>query len=278
MTAVKIWYKIETLLRCDLFLFSEVKYRLSGVSDLNRTHKRYRILNIVSIIMLSAAAALFIWTLISKIDAIRIRYEDFQAALWEFEIFITTLPRKWLVILAIFLLFALKCFVPVIPLSAMFIMSGMVFRVQYATFINIIGLMILLSIRYYRGYRSGSGQTGKLLKKSELLTEFLKLEENGNSHMLFLFRLIPIIPVNTVSQLYGSLDFKYEKYLLISLLGFAPRLISYSVIGRHVYDPFSVGFLLPIIILLLISGLSLMIFNMLLNLADNSKRREENNG
>ncbi|NMP37754.1 MAG: VTT domain-containing protein [Clostridiales bacterium] len=254
---------------------------MADAAELNRIHRRYKILNTISIIMLSAAAALFIWTLIAKIDIIRIRYEDLQATLLEFEVFITSLPRKWLVILAILLVFALKCFVPIIPLSAMFIMSGMVFKVQYATLINIAGFILLMSIRYAWGCKVGSGQAGRLLKKSELLTELLKLEENGNGVMLFLFRLIPVIPVNTVSQLYGSLNFNYEKYLLISLLGFAPRIISYSVIGRHVYDPFSVGFLLPIIILLLISGIALLIFNIMLkslNLTENSKRREEKNG
>jgi hypothetical protein len=49
--------------------------------------------------------------------------------------------------------------------------------------------------------------------------------------------------------------------ILFSLIGFLPRLLSFTFVGRNVYDPLSSEFLVPIMILLFLSGVSLLSVN-----------------
>ncbi len=244
---------------------------------LNKGFRRrhYRILIIVALILVALAVFLLIWSAIAQIEAIELRYAKMQAMFAQWEIFIASLENKWLLILVLFLLYSLKCFVPIIPLSALFIISGMVFNVQYATAINIVGVAILVSIKYLWGDKFGGGGLSRFISRSDFVKDFMKLEGSGNPWMLFLARLVPFAPVNTVSRLYGASEIQYDKYLLLSLLGFAPRILSFSVLGNNVFDPFSVGFLGPIIIMLFLSGISILILDFALGLFGKRRRLSE---
>jgi uncharacterized membrane protein YdjX (TVP38/TMEM64 family) len=59
--------------------------------------------------------------------------------------------------------------------------------------------------------------------------------------------------------------------MIISLLGFLPKLLSYTLIGQNVFNPFSLAFILPIVILFMISGVSLIGFNLLLEAIQKQK-------
>lgn len=89
-----------------------------------------------------------------------------------------------------------------------------------------------------------------------------------------LFRLVPYFPINSISQLYGALEYDYWKFILLSLLGFTPKIISYSMIGRHVYNPFSLAFMLPIVIIFTISGVSILAVNKFIDIVVNNKNKK----
>jgi uncharacterized membrane protein YdjX (TVP38/TMEM64 family) len=63
-------------------------------------------------------------------------------------------------------------------------------------------------------------------------------------------------------------------YCLFSVLGFLPRIITWSIIGVNITDPFSVKFMAPIIILLIISGISVLVLRTMLNHIDKNKKKE----
>ena len=100
----------------------------------------------------------------------------------------------------------------------------------------------------------------RLLRR--LFLVFVQLLQNGR----FFLRLFPCIPINSVSQLYGTSDIGYWKYLVVSLLGFSYKLFSYTIIGRNVYDPLSAKFMLPFVFLFLFSGFVLLGLNGVLGL------------
>ena len=86
--------------------------------------------------------------------------------------------------------------------------------------------------------------------------------------------MIPFFPVNPVSQLYGSLGFKYWKFILLSLLGYSPLLFSYTIVGRNVYNPLSTGFLLPLIVLAVLG--TIVSYGVRVLLFYSEKRRKSN--
>ena len=81
--------------------------------------------------------------------------------------------------------------------------------------------------------------------------------------------------MNTISQVYGAMQFDLPRYLVISMLGFWPKILSYSFIGRHVYDPFSMAFILPIVLLLAVSGISLLAVNRVLAFYNDKIKNKE---
>lgn len=231
---------------------------------MKRKISRKKIINIIGIALIITALVLLVLAILFRIDGFTERVREIQAKLSEFEILVASLPDKWLVLVAIFLLFAVKTFVP-IPLPTICLIAGIVYPSQWSFIINLVGVSILLTTKYFMGKRFGGGAVEKLYNKNDTVKSILETKQgNGNPWLLFGLRITPYFPINMVSQVYGSMNCEYDKYLMVSLLGFLPKILSYTIIGQNVFDPFSLSFILPIIILLMISGISLISFNMIL--------------
>lgn len=190
-----------------------------------------------------------------------------QKSLESIELWFVTLElfiaqyESFVAFLLLMFLFLFKSFVPVIPFSVLFIASGMVFDETVAFIINTLGFILLCTVKFYWGKERGGGKAHKLANRSQRIYKFMDFGGKGNKWMLAFMRFVPLFPVNTVSRVYGATDMKIGRYLVFSLIGFLPRLVLWSVIGFNIFDPFTVQFMTPIIILLVISGISLLILN-----------------
>jgi uncharacterized membrane protein YdjX (TVP38/TMEM64 family) len=58
---------------------------------------------------------------------------------------------------------------------------------------------------------------------------------------------------------------KYLPFVGLSVLGFLPRVVLWSFVGSNIFDPFTPTFMAPIIVLLIISGISLLIWDAVLD-------------
>lgn len=188
------------------------------------------------------------------------------------ELFIASLD-KIAALLVILLLFFLKAFVPIVPLSVIFIASGMVFGDVSSAIINILGFSLLCTVKFLWGKKYGGGGTRRFLSKVSSVEKFMKLHSTGNKWMLVLLRFIPFMPVNTVSRLYGATSIKLYEFIFYSVLGYLPRLISWGVVGCNITNPFTFSFTAPIIVLLDITGISLLLLNLFIK-NDNPERKE----
>ena len=90
----------------------------------------------------------------------------------------------------------------------------------------------------------------------------------GNPIILFALRLIPFVPANPVSSLFGNMKMDYRSFLVISLFGYLLKVVSFTAIGYNIADPFSSKFIVPFIALLYIAGFSLFGVNAFLKYAD----------
>ena len=81
------------------------------------------------------------------------------------------------------------------------------------------------------------------------------------------------MPVNSISGIYGSLRFDYWRFILLSVIGYMPKIISYTFVGRNVYDPLSPEFIVPIMIIAFASGISLVCVNGLWRSIENTVRK-----
>ncbi|MBQ3518396.1 MAG: TVP38/TMEM64 family protein [Clostridia bacterium] len=219
------------------------------------------------ITLLVVAAVLLIISFLMHLEPVQAKYAQWLTYLDDFEYQITTLEDKWMIVIVLFLLFLVRCILPFYPLSVILVISGVVFPSWIAFLINMGGMALGMGIRFYTGKEMGEGYTLKLLRKYPIFDVILEKNGLSNSVLLFLFRLFPGVPPNSVSQIYGSLEFPVKKYFLISLAGIAPRMLMYSFIGRSVTDPLSPSFLAPIIVLLTLSGISLLGFHAIIALS-----------
>ncbi len=206
------------------------------------------------VLSLILSGALCLLLAVMQIEELNQWYETWQAQLLLLEERIIAIENRWLIVAAVMALFTLKSFFPPVTIPAICFISGMVLPWYFALLVNVTGIVWLMTIRYFWGKRFGGGRAIKFVRRNEIVRGLLEKKGTGNPYMLLLFRAIPCFPVNSISRLYGALNFNFRDYLIISVLGFMYKILSYTVIGRNVYTPLSASFLLPMIILFAVSG------------------------
>lgn len=214
---------------------------------------------------------------LSKLPQIQQWYQTYTKYLWEGEQAVETMDDKLSILIIILFLYIFKSVFPIqfYPLSLLCAMTSTVFPAYFSIPVNIVGLSAFFSIRYYWGKRVGSDAIQSVLKKSITIRTIIENDGRGNPWLLAVFRLIPSIPPNPVSKLYGAMGFKYRDYIILSLLGFAPQLVTYTFIGRNVFDPLSAAFLIPFILLFILISISTFALSKILKI---QYRRKSANG
>lgn len=226
---------------------------------IKQKRKKYLLFGGLVLIALSMAVAVLLVSL--QYDSLWWWYAQSKQKLAQLEDFILHIDRTWIFIGAMMLLFAVKSVFPIYATSTVCFLTGIVLPIYFAIPVNIAGFVVILTIRYFWGKRFGAGNAWKMISKTEIIKRLIEQDGKVNSLVLVALRLIPCVPINSISGIYGSLDFGYGKFVLFSVIGFLPKLISFTIVGRNVYDPLSAGFLVPIMILLFVSGISVLSVN-----------------
>lgn len=242
-----------------------------------RDHSIIKLLQIASVISFILCIVFIVLLVLSKNSDIQIWYSKYLEYLASGEYKVEHMSNKYSVFLIIIFLYAFKAVFPLYlyPVSALCAVTSAVFPSYFSIPINLMGLSALYSIKYFWGAKVGANGVQNLLQKSETVRYLIERDGRGNPWVLALFRLVPGIPVNLVSKLYGAMGFKFEYFLLLSLIGYAPLLISYTFIGRNVFNPLSTAFLLPFILLFLLMAVSMLAISKIVQI---QSRRRKNNG
>lgn len=223
--------------------------------------KPKKILLFSGLILLALGIAVAVLMFSLQFDELWRWYAQAKKQLADLEQFIMHIDKAWQFIGAILLLFAIKSFFPIYPTSTVCFLTGVMLPMHLAIPVNVLGFVVLLTVRYFWGKRFGAGNAWKMITKMDTLRKLIQQDGKGNPVLLIALRLIPCMPINSISGIYGSFDFGYGKFILLSVIGFMPKLISFTFVGRNVYDPLSSGFLLPIMVLLFVSGISALCVN-----------------
>ena len=218
-------------------------------------------MNFAAFICFLLALALIVFLRLIEMDEAMEWYYKYTDTLSNFEQWIQTHGANWRSVLIILGNFVLKAVIPWFPISCICVVSGALVPAYTAIAINVVGLALLFTIKFFWGKRFGGGNAEKILRKYDRASKFIDQSKLGSAIVLFFLRLVPCVPINSVSQLYGTTGISYWKYLLVSLVGFSYKLFSYTIIGRNVYDPLSAKFLLPFVFLFLFSGFVLLGLN-----------------
>ena len=230
----------------------------------NKVAKRKATIKRSSTVCFCVAVALVIITYVMPLPEVKRSLQDMYAWFETIENYIAGYD-KLAAFGLVMALFAVKSVMAFIPFSVLFISSGMVFSAPVAMGVSILGFALLISVKFLWGKKFGGGNAHKLAVKSKSITRFMDLKGKGNKWMLVVLRFVPFVPVGTVSRAYGATEMKYLPFVGLSVLGFLPRVVLWSFVGSNIFDPFTPTFMAPIIVLLIISGISLLIWDAVLD-------------
>ncbi|MGN1420314.1 MAG: TVP38/TMEM64 family protein [Eubacterium sp.] len=225
-----------------------------------KRHQTNLISNIIILVTLSLLV--FLAIVLYNHARLEVRFDTLINWLKQIDDAVVNLDSDTEIIICIFALYIAKCQLP-IPMGFLCVISGMVFPLAQAVLINLAFTAFFFIVKYIEGKFIGGGWTGMILgiKQLHFVRDWIQFKGNGNPYVLFVSRLVPSIPLGMVSKYYGSMRYDFIYYTIISLLGFGPRLYIYTKIGAAIYNPFSVQFIVLLMIIVAFTGISVITFN-----------------
>ena len=142
----------------------------------------------------------------------------------------------------------------IIPNSLLAISGGALFGIYYGTLYTVIGALSGATLAFAISRYLGKSIAEKLIKqKADWLNEHA--EKNGFM-IVFLLRLIPLIPFDAISYGAGLSKIRYMDFLGATCIGILPGVLVYSNIGDKSLDIYSADFYLSLAILALLVAVS----------------------
>lgn len=239
------------------------------------------ILKSLIILLVTIAVVGFLFVVLKHTDVLSVRYESVINYFYLLQDWIMKLPYKWLIVLAFFLIYFIKMYIPILPLSVVCVIAGAFCPYWWMSLsVNMLGLAMGFAMKYRTGKKQGDGYMQNLLKKTNKNVKMaLEIGGIGGYGMLFAFRLFPIFPINFISRLYGTnKDVHFGFYMFVSLVGIFPRTFVYTYLGRQIFDPFSPQFVTLLIIMACAVGLSTFVINIIFYIRRNEGMLVSNDG
>ena len=155
--------------------------------------------------------------------------------------------------------YAVKAVLMVIPASLIYISVGMAFDWKRAVIVNLIGIAVEVTVTFFMGKFLGKDAVEKKIRNTKAGDKFFSMLDKNTNAAIFLMRLIPAFPIDFSSLFMGAFDFKFLPYLLLSVLGIAPRVIAFTILGDGIYDLIPMKYIvlaaicaIPIVIIVLL--------------------------
>ncbi len=147
-------------------------------------------------------------------------------------------------------IFFLKGLTFVIPAMLIYVSVGMAFDLGTALFISLCGIAVEVAVTYWLGRMLGGEYVNRLLKKAKGGEKLLNMQDKSKFSSLFVIRLLPVFPIDFASLFLGSIKLPFIKYMLVSVLGIAPRVIAFTLVGDRIYEIFPMDLLLKAVLVL----------------------------
>lgn len=157
------------------------------------------------------------------------------------------------------LIFALKPFAIVVPSNVLVICGGIVFGPFKGLLLAMAGFWISATIAFYV-----SRILGKDFVQGIIGDKFINLDkriESSGFKILFFLRIIPILPYDPLSYACGFTNMRYFTFIIASVLGVLPETFCYNLMGKHVTNPLSPQFFIPLIVIIVIALFSKKFFH-----------------
>ena len=180
----------------------------------------------------------------------RIPWEDLQ----------NFIPRApWLAAASLVFLFALKTFLMIIPLNALYLTASLLFPPVWAVALSVLGLVVEMSLGYYWGSKWGEEQFVPRLEKYRFSRWLLQLTKENPLASCVIFRFLPP-PADLVNMFLGAAGIPFPDFLFGSLAGFLPKILAIVLTGEALFGDRPTAFfsLFAVVLVLEFSPLLIM--------------------
>ena len=179
-----------------------------------------------NIIKIAVAAAIFVTAIVNY---------DFLSNL-DIRTLIAGASSIFIAELIILGVYAVKAVMMVVPASLIYISVGMAFDPKRAVIVNLLGIALEVTVTYFLGKFLGKDAVENKIRNTKAGDKFFTMLDKNRNAAIFLMRFIPAFPIDFSSLFMGAFDFKFFPYLIFSVLGIAPRVIAFTVIGEGIYE------------------------------------------
>lgn len=156
-----------------------------------------------------------------------------------------TPTNPWFAAMVMLALFALKSLSIVIYSGLLYAANGILFPLPVAILLNLIGTVIMVSLPYQIGRRTGASAVDDIRAKYPKTEAIYHLRAKNDFLFSFLVRMVRL-PSDVASLYMGAVQVEYEKYLLGSLLGLLPHTITFPIMGMNIGEIHSPKFLISL--------------------------------
>ncbi|AKA70991.1 TVP38/TMEM64 family protein [Clostridium scatologenes] len=160
--------------------------------------------------------------------------------------------------IAFILLYSLKPVALIVPVSLLSIVAGNVFGPYKALLLSMIGCFTSGTLAFFLARFLGRSFVDKLLKGKAMKLDS-SIEKHG-TEIMCIMRLSFIFPYDPLSYAAGLTKMKYRSFILGTMIGVFPEMVSYSFIGKSLEHPFSIKFFIPIIFIVVVAVIALGIY------------------
>jgi len=143
----------------------------------------------------------------------------------------------YVAIAAMLILYCLKSLIVVIPISVLYISTGILFPPVPALIIAFVGVACSLSIGYLYGKKLGEEKVQEVIGRHKKIDAFLSEHRSRLKYMCFISRLSPI-PFDLFSMFSGAMNISFGKYLFFSLLGISAKMVPLVLAGSTIISVF----------------------------------------
>ncbi len=128
-------------------------------------------------------------------------------------------------------IFGLKGFTFIIPAMLIYLSVGMAFDTGTALFISLCGIALEVTATYWLGRVLGGDYVTKFLGKVKGGDKVLGMKDKSKFSTVFVTRLVGL-PIDFSSLLFGSMKLPFFRYMILSVVGIAPRVILFTLLGE----------------------------------------------
>lgn len=154
-----------------------------------------------------------------------------------------------------------KGIIMIIPIQALYLAGGALTGNFFSALaLNAAGVCLCLSSGYALGRVVNSSVLNKLSQKYEKLRELNRFHGENAMFFSYMVRMVGILPCDIVSLYCGAKKIPYPQYLAGSLAGMMPGIILTGMMGANIHNPRSPQFILALVLQILVSLFSILIY------------------